>query len=163
MPKDAFADTVVDLERLVRAVDSNEALGVAYLRDLRDGLESTLRTIKALHAEQTSLTARRQEVTQLLRITKTQGKDQAVKLRSALKAHFGHRHEGLVQFQIRPVRRRSRSVPEEVGIASLASRAADRETAARLPRSAAPAESSSASPLSLPASREDGAASPQQS
>lgn len=163
MPKDALADTVVDLDRLLRAVDSHEALSVSYLRELRDELESTLRTIKALHAEQTSLTARRQEVTQLLRITKNKGKDQAVRLRSALKAHFGHRFEGLVHFQIRPVRRRSRSVPEEVGIANLDSLIAARTPGASPARSAAPAELSSASPDSPPASLETGADSPEQS
>jgi hypothetical protein len=163
MPKDALADTVVDLDRLVRAVDSHEALSVTYLRQLRDELESTLRTIKALHAEQTSLTARRQEVTQLLRITKAKGKDLAVKLRSALKAHFGHRFEGLVQFQIRPVRRRTRSISEEAGIANLASLMAAHEPGASPARSAAPAEPSSASPNSPPAIPETGADSPEQS
>lgn len=116
MPKDALADFIVDLDQLLGAVDSHEALDVPYLKQLRDELEGKLREIKALHAEQVSLTARRQEVTQRLRIMRGEGKDAAVKLRSGLRAHFGHRFEGLVRFRIRPVRRRSRAVPETMAI-----------------------------------------------
>jgi hypothetical protein len=112
MPKDALADVILDLDQLLGAVDSHEALDDPYLRRLRDELEAALLEIKALHAEQASLAARRQEVTQRLRITRGQGQDTAIRLRSALRAHFGHRFEGLVRFRIRPVRRRSRAIPE---------------------------------------------------
>jgi hypothetical protein len=112
MPKDALADFILDLDQLLGAVDSHEALDEPYLRRLRDELEATLLEIKALHAEQASLAARRQEITQRLRITRSRGQDAAIKLRSALRAHFGHRFEGLVRFRIRPVRRRSRAIPE---------------------------------------------------
>lgn len=116
MPKDALADFILDLDQLLGAVDSHEAIDDPYLRRLRDEVDATLREIKALHAEQASLTARRQEVTQRLRIMRGQGQDVAIRLRSALRAHFGHRFEGLVRFRIRPVRRRSRAVPETAAI-----------------------------------------------
>lgn len=143
MPKDALAEFIVDLERLLAAVDSHEALDVPYLRKLRDDLEATVLEIKALHAEQVSLTARRQEVTQRLRIMRGQGTDAAVKLRSGLRAHFGHRFEGLVQFRIRPVRRRSRAVPETATLLTAGAGARPAKTAAKPePPSVSPASGS---------------------
>ena len=116
MPKDSLADLFDELETLVSGMDDWVA-DVPYLRPLRDEVAAMLQGTRELAAEQSSLTARRQAVTQQLRIQKGQGRDLVIKARAALRSHFGHRNEGLVRFHIRPTRRRSRAVPEEVGIA----------------------------------------------
>jgi hypothetical protein len=40
------------------------------------------------------------------------GKDLAVQVRAAVRSH-GHRNEGLVRFNIRPIRRRSRGMVDD--------------------------------------------------
>lgn len=117
MPKDSLAELLGQLEILVSGMDEWLA-DVPSLQPLRDEVASMLQGTRALAAEQSSLTARRQAVTQQLRITKGEGRDLVIKARAALRSHFGHRNEGLVRFNIRPVRRRSRAVPEGTGIAA---------------------------------------------
>jgi hypothetical protein len=116
MPKDSLADLLDHLETLVSGMD--DWLGdVPQMRLLRDEVASMLQGTRALAAEQNSLTARRQAVTQQLRIMKGEGRDLVIKARAAIRSYYGHRNEGLVRFQIRPTRRRSRAIPEGVGIA----------------------------------------------
>ena len=117
MPKDSLANLFGELETLVGGMDDWLA-DVPEMRPLRDEIAAILQETRALSDEQRSLTARRQAVTQQLRIIKGQGRDLIIKTRSALRSYYGHRNEGLVRFHIRPVRRRSRAVPEEVGIAT---------------------------------------------
>ncbi|HEX3554616.1 MAG TPA: hypothetical protein VIA62_15445 [Thermoanaerobaculia bacterium] len=116
MPKDALADLFQELETLVSGMDDWLA-DVPHMRPLRDEFAAMLQGTKALAAEQNSLRARRQSVTQQLRILKGQGRDLVIKARAAIRSHYGHRNEGLVRFHIRPVRRRSRAIPEQAGIA----------------------------------------------
>ncbi|HSS75575.1 MAG TPA: hypothetical protein VLV54_02420 [Thermoanaerobaculia bacterium] len=61
---------------------------------------------------------------------KGQGRDLVIKTRAAIRSYYGHRNEGLVRFNIRPVRRRSRAIPEGAGIAM----PAPAEPPAALPR-----------------------------
>ncbi len=116
MPKDSLADLFDQLETLVSGMDDWLA-DAPHLRPLRDEVAAVLQGTRELAAEQSSLTARRQAVTQQLRIQKGRGRDLVIKARAALRSHLGHRNEGLVRFHIRPTRRRSRATPEEVGIA----------------------------------------------
>jgi hypothetical protein len=116
MSKDSLADLFDELETLVSGMDDWLA-DVPHLRLLRDEVAAVLQGTRELAAEQSSLTARRQAVTQQLRIQKGRGRDLIIKTRAALRSHLGHRNEGLVRFHIRPIRRRSRATPEEVGIA----------------------------------------------
>src|SRR3954453_7628644 len=116
MPKDSLAGFFGDLENLLSGIDERLA-DVPHLRPLRDEVATMLQGTKALAAEQSSLTARRQSVTQQLRILTAQGRDLIVKPRAAIRSHYGHRNEVLVRFHIRPIRRRSRATPEGVGIA----------------------------------------------
>lgn len=115
MPKDSLADLFDELETLVSGMDDWLA-DVPHLRPLRDEVATMLQGTRELAAEQSSLTARRQAVTQQLRIQKGRGRDLVIKARAALRSHLGHRNEGLVRFHIRPTRRRSRAVPEGTGI-----------------------------------------------
>lgn len=87
MPKEALATTLQDLSSLLTGMYENEALNVPHLRELRGQLAAVIEAIKALADEQAALEGRRQAVTQQLR--------------------------GLVRFNIRPTRRRSRAKSEE--------------------------------------------------
>jgi len=116
MPKDSLADLLGELETLVSGMDDWLA-DVSQMQPLRNEVASILQGTRELAAEQSSLTARRQAVTQQLRIMKGQGRDLVIKTRAAIRSYYGHRNEGLVRFNIRPVRRRSRAIPEGVGIA----------------------------------------------
>ncbi len=52
--------------------------------------------LKILAADQRELQARKQAVTQQLRITRKKGADLVVQIRSAIRSRLGHRSEGLV-------------------------------------------------------------------
>lgn len=123
MPKTALADTLEEWDALLASMDNPEILAIPQMKEMRDALEAMIGAVKALSAEQDSLQARRQAVTQHLRITRGHGQDLVIKVRASLKGHFGHRFEGLVRYRIRPVRRRSRATREEVGITPAATQA----------------------------------------
>jgi hypothetical protein len=116
MPKDALATTLQDLRSLLTGMEQNEALAAPHLRELRGQLAAMLEAIKALADEQVSLEGRRRAVTQQLRITRRKAQDLTVAIRAAIRSQLGHRYEGLVRYNIRPIRRRSRSIPEETGV-----------------------------------------------
>lgn len=121
MPKTALADTLMEWDSMLAALDQPEVAGQPHLRQLREELQSLIDATRAMANEQTSLEARRRALTQQLRITRGHGQDLMVKIRSAVRAQLGHRNEGLVRFRVRPVRRRSRAaIREEIGIATTA-------------------------------------------
>lgn len=120
MPKMALADTLLEWDSLLSALSQPEMLDQPHLNQMREELMGRLQSLRTQVAEQASLEARRQALTQQLRITRSQGQDLVIKVRSAVRAQLGHRNEGLVQYRIRPVRRHSRAAREEVGIAALA-------------------------------------------
>ena len=116
MPKESLADTREEWDSLYSALGENEALDEPVLRDLRDQLGAVILALRILAADQQELQARRQAVTQQLRITRKRGADLVVQIRSAIRSRLGHRNEGLVRYRIRPTRRRTRRVEEEIGI-----------------------------------------------
>ena len=116
MPKASLADTREEWDSLYSALGENEALDDPILRDLRDQLGAAILALRTLAADQKELQARRQAVTQQIRITRKKGADLTVQIRSAIRGRLGHRSEGLVRYRIRPTRRRTRRVEEEIGI-----------------------------------------------
>jgi hypothetical protein len=116
MPKTALADMLLEQDSLHAAIDRPEILALPYMQELRDELGAMIKVTKTLAHEQASLEARRQAVTQELRIAKTKSRDLMVRVRAAIRSHLGHRNEGLVRYRIRPIRRRSRSLPEGSGL-----------------------------------------------
>ena len=116
MPKVSLADTREEWDSLYSALGENEALDDPYLRNLRDQLGAVLLALKILAGDQRELQARRQAVTQQMRITRKAGEDLVVQIRSAIRGRLGHRSEMLSRYRIRPTRRRTRRVEEEVGI-----------------------------------------------
>ncbi len=117
MPKVSIADTREEWDSLYSALGENEALNDPALRGLREQLGAVILALKLLAADQRDLQARKQAVTQQLRITRKKGADLVVQIRSAIRSRLGHRNEGLVRYRIRPTRRRTRKVEEEVGVA----------------------------------------------
>ena len=121
MPKTALADTLMEWDLMLAALDQPEIAGQPHMRELRDELQAMIAATREMADEQSSLEARRRAITQQLRITRGHGQDLMVRIRSAVRAQLGHRNEGLVRFRVRPVRRRSRAaVREEIGIATTA-------------------------------------------
>lgn len=112
MPKVSLADLLTEWDSLFTGVDSPDILSLPYMKELRDELEAHIAFTKGLAREQESLEGRRRAVTQQLRIAKSEGQDLVVRVRAALRAHLGHRNEGLVRYRVRPVRRRSRAIRE---------------------------------------------------
>src|SRR5262245_10681346 len=117
MPKNALADTLDEWESLLAGIDAQAAnLDDPYIRELRDALAALIQATKELAHEKAHLEARRQAVTQQLRITRRETEDLVVKIRSTLRGRYGHTNEGLVRFRIRPKRRRSPEEQEKGGI-----------------------------------------------
>lgn len=104
---DVFFRVVGDLEGLAGAVDENMAI-LPDVKTERTALSESLTKIKALKERQISLTAARQETTQQLLKALAEGRQVAERLRDAVKFKIGRRNERLVQFNIAPLRRRSR-------------------------------------------------------
>jgi hypothetical protein len=117
MPKTALADTIDEGRSLLAALAESEDFNLPHLRELHEQLESSMSAILDLAAEQAELQARRQAVTQQLRITRRKTQDLVIKTRLAIKGQLGHRSELLVRYRMRPIRRRSRAKDEEIGIA----------------------------------------------
>lgn len=112
MPKTSLADLLMEWDSLYGGVNQPDILALPYMRELRDALEAHIAFTKGLAREQESLEGRRRAVTQQLRIAKSEGQDLVVKVRSAIRSHLGHRNEGLVRYNVRPIRRRSRGFRE---------------------------------------------------
>lgn len=112
MPKVALADTILEWEQIISAVNTR-GLDLQHLMEQKERLEAYVAEAKALAVEQDALRARRQQVTKALRIAKRDGRDLASQIRAAVRGVYGIRSEILVNFKMRPVRRRSRSLVEE--------------------------------------------------
>ena len=109
MPKLALADTLQEWESLCAGLGENPALNTPALRELREALRLMIEATRELVVEQESLQARRQAVTQQLRMTRGQGDDLVIKVRASITSVLGHSNEALVRFGIRPTRRRART------------------------------------------------------
>ncbi len=113
MPNSSRADTVLDAEELVAAVEGNPELLPGIERH-KDPVVETLAEVKALSVQQQALTADRQAVTQKLKAATRRLKDLAMHLRTAVRADVGIHNEKLVQFKVAPLRQRSRK-PKPAG------------------------------------------------
>jgi hypothetical protein len=73
MSKIALADALKEWDSMLAALDNIEELDKPALRALREELAEMAQAVKALADEQAYLEARRQAVTQQLRITRSRG------------------------------------------------------------------------------------------
>ena len=103
----SFADLIRDWQRVLQAfLDHTVALAPAESR--RVALSDLLSRALDLKARQDSHTAIRQQITQELDQVLEEGREQARQIRGMAKAILGSRNERLVQFDVAPLRRRSR-------------------------------------------------------
>lgn len=103
----SFADITHDWEQLLRAFTDNAPL-LAPAEPQRASLELVLALVRDTKARQDSHNAIRQEATQDLNDLLTDGLEQARRLRGMIKGLLGTKTERLVQFNVAPIRSRSR-------------------------------------------------------
>ena len=114
MPEiNSFPALVHDWEKLLGAVTEHEDL-LPNIEPRREGLQLALEEVKSIKARQESRLASKQRATQELGGAVAFAKDQAFRLRGAVKAHLGARNELLVQFGVAPVRTRTRKATAPV-------------------------------------------------
>ena len=101
----AFADVLQQWDSLLAAV-ADRAPDLASVEPHRAALADTLDKAKKAKGVQDSHGASRQTTTQTLKEILVEGKDQAIRLRGAIRAELGPTTEQLTQFGIRPLRRR---------------------------------------------------------
>jgi hypothetical protein len=104
MPKVALADLFADWEGLLRTA--------ARYKDHRtmdvhvDKLQAAFERLRELQARREELQAQLLVATQEMGEVKEAGKVAAVEVRSVAKAILGHSNERLVEFNVRPIRKR---------------------------------------------------------
>jgi hypothetical protein len=101
----ALSDTFQDWESLLAAVD-DRAPELPGIEPHRSALAASLAKARQTKGVQESHEASRQATTQSLRAIVVEGKDQAIRLRGAIRAALGPTTEKLKQFGIHPLRRR---------------------------------------------------------
>ena len=107
VPK-SFADILHDWELLLEAANDNEET-LSPAAPVRAALAEALTKVRTLKAQQSSHGASRQQMTQELADLIFNGKELARRLRGLTKGLLGTRTERLVQFNMTPIRSRSRS------------------------------------------------------
>jgi hypothetical protein len=107
MPKIALADTLREWESLLAAA-AEKGTGVPALGRPLEELQATLERTRALADLRVKLQASLQKATQDLEASREEGRQLTIRVRSLLKAAFGLNWEGLVQFGVRPRRKRRR-------------------------------------------------------
>jgi hypothetical protein len=108
-PTSSFSDFITDWERLLTAVSNNET-GLPDLGPQKISLEDILQEAKDLGVRQDASRSQLAADSKRRREVIFQGRAAASRLRSALKGYFGGHNEKLVEFGVRPLRRR-RSIP----------------------------------------------------
>jgi hypothetical protein len=108
MPKASLADFVTDWETLLKNV-SDAAAELPNMDVYKGALEQLLANAKDGIALSHARRGLKQQETKNLQELIAKGRDAALQLRSAVKAHFGPRSERLLQFGMTPIRKRKGS------------------------------------------------------
>jgi hypothetical protein len=116
----SFTGVVGDWKGLLEAVERNPDVQPSVEVE-RQALAQSLAEAEELKARQDELTARRQEVTQLLKASLEKGKDVAMRVRAITKGKVGPRNEKLVHFKVAPLRKRPRRLSKEAAVRQPAS------------------------------------------
>jgi hypothetical protein len=104
MPKVALADTLHDWEILLRAAAKHRDQKKMYVH--LDKLQAALDRLRELQALRESLLAQSQRATQEMAEACEEGKVASIEVRSLLRAILGPQSEALVEYNIRPRRKR---------------------------------------------------------
>ncbi|HEY4591125.1 MAG TPA: hypothetical protein VIJ61_01880, partial [Thermoanaerobaculia bacterium] len=91
MSKVALADELAEWDAILSGLSDIEALDKPDLQELAAKLTALSRAVRELRGEQAALEARRQAITQQLRITRRLGQDLTIKIKAAVKGALGHR------------------------------------------------------------------------
>jgi len=126
--KKSYADFITDWQKLVDAV-----AGDPQLADLKNKalLEEQLALVKELNARQALHRAAGQQATQELNGALVKGKDIAIQLRAEVKSRIDPRAERLVQFDVRPIRKKPRKAKAPDGEPAAEAATAARRTKAK--------------------------------
>lgn len=108
----SYPDTVEDWEGLLTSARNN-ADKLPDISRHTTALELVLGQTKEVKALQASHTAARQEATQQLKKLVAQGRELAIRLRAVVKGEIGPTSERLVQFKVKPARKRPRKTAEK--------------------------------------------------
>lgn len=100
MPKVSYAELITDWQDLLDAAEPYVA-DFPNLRPLVASLRQRLDRAKELDARRLRLEAERRLAVAELGTVKTEGKDDAMRLRATMKANLGLRNEALAAFNIR--------------------------------------------------------------
>jgi hypothetical protein len=108
MPRNSLADVVTDWEKLLKNV-ADTATELPSMEPYKGPLEQLLNQAKDGLALSQARRGLKQQETKDLQLLMGTGKNAAAKLRSAIKAHFGPTSERLIQYGMKPARKRKRS------------------------------------------------------
>jgi hypothetical protein len=107
------ADLHLDTEKLLGAIEANATL-LPNINEQVDPVRETLTEIKTLTFRHETLKADKQKLTQDLKAARLRLRDQTIQLRAAIKGKLGPRTEKLIEFQVAPLRKRSRTAKPEL-------------------------------------------------
>jgi hypothetical protein len=107
MPKTSLADFVTDWEKLLKNV-TDTAAELPNIDVYKTPLDQMLAEAKDGLALAAARIGVKQQETQDRQTLMKEGKEAASKLRSAIKAHFGPKSERLLQYGIKPIRKRTK-------------------------------------------------------
>ena len=108
MPRRSYAEFATDWERLLEAIDANEA-DLTFLVDLRSQLATALEGLKASIGQQGDVLTQYRQATRNVESSLGQGKDLSLRLRNGLRMKYGTRAEKLLQFGLQPFRPQDRA------------------------------------------------------
>jgi hypothetical protein len=111
MPRENYAITVDTWRRLGYGLEAN-AGDYPHLEGHRLKLDEMTERANTLLTRRNALDAEKQAVTTELQTLLEEGRKVATFLRLGMKEIYGNRSEKLIEFGIRPFRRRSRSTPD---------------------------------------------------
>lgn len=94
-------------ERLLASLEANKET-FPQLDAYRTQLEAMLTQAREASAEQTAMAASKQQATQLIRTLLVDGRKLATVLRTVVRQKYGNRAEKLVEFDLQPLRARTR-------------------------------------------------------
>ncbi len=113
MPKSAFVDFTGEWKQFMLAYDAN-AGDLAHIQPQRNELEIIHDRAITLSSRQDALRAELNQTTKDLNETMVRGKDLNSRLKAVVKGHYGAKSEKLIEFQMKPYRRRQKAKPETV-------------------------------------------------
>lgn len=108
----SFADKIRSWEKALAGYGNN-AEALASADPQRQALEQILAKARELKNQQESFIAAKQQLTKEINELMEDGEEAARRLRAAAKANLGTKNERLVQFDVTPIRPRTRKPKEE--------------------------------------------------